>query len=100
MHIAFLNHAFERLTGYSSEEVSGRDIGFLFGSSANSDAIAKLRKAVELGRSASVTVHCSRKDGSRFWNEISVSPIYEDSRYVGCVTSHNDATAKLLAYAD
>jgi PAS domain S-box-containing protein len=88
--IVYANPAFERLTGYSRAEVMGRNCRFLQGEGTDPAAIAEVRRAVQEGRPCSVELINYRKDGSRFWNALSVSPIHDASgkltHYVGVQT--------------
>lgn len=76
--IVLANQAFLDLTGYSGEEVLGRNCRFLQGEHTSPATIAELRAAVSEGREASVELLNYRKDGSRFWNQLHLSPIFDD----------------------
>lgn len=76
--IIFANKGFERLTGYSLEEVLGRNCRFLQGPDTDTEAVTALREAVRNGGSCKVELKNYRKDGSPFWNELSITPIRDD----------------------
>ncbi|MFL5777547.1 MAG: ATP-binding protein [Chloroflexota bacterium] len=76
--VVFVNPAFERITGYSAEEVIGTDGGMLVGPETDAATVAEHEATVREGRSGTVTILNYRKDGSTFWNELTVSPIRED----------------------
>jgi len=71
--IIYVNPAFERLTGYGREEVLGRNCRFLQGEDTQQRGLMELRKALREGRPCLVTLRNYRKDGTRFWNELSIS---------------------------
>ncbi len=64
--ILYANPGFERLTGYTADEILGRNCRFLQGPDTDPIAINELRAAVAEGRSAKVVVRNYRKDGSPF----------------------------------
>ncbi|WP_343416583.1 PAS domain S-box protein [Candidatus Flexifilum breve] len=73
--ILYVNHAFVKLTGFSSAEVLGRNSRFLQGTEHNQPGAVVMRAAIEHGEACSVVVRNYRKDGSAFWNEVQVVPI-------------------------
>ncbi len=85
--ILYVNPAFERITGYSEEEVVGRNCRFLQGPDRDESALTSLRQALEAGREAHAILRNIRKDGQVFWNHLFVSPVYDEtgalSHYVG-----------------
>jgi PAS domain S-box-containing protein len=83
--IIYANPAFYRITGYSEEEVIGRNCRFLQGPGTNPRHIKALREAIENGKAINVEIVNHRKDGSRFVNELHLSPIFGDDgevRYI------------------
>lgn len=75
--IMFVNPAFEKLTGYSSSEIMGRNCRFLQGKDDKQPARKRLRGAILIGVEARELLRNYRKDGSVFYNELSVSPVYD-----------------------
>lgn len=73
--IIFANAGFERLTGYSPEEVVGRNCRFMQGAATDADAVGEIRTAVREGRACTVELLNYRKDGLPFWNRLSITPI-------------------------
>ncbi|QTN25307.1 PAS domain S-box protein [Rhizobacter sp. AJA081-3] len=73
--IAYVNPAFERLTGYPREEALGRNCRFLQGADRNQPALAALREALAGEQPCTVVLSNRRRDGSEFLNELSVVPI-------------------------
>lgn len=73
--IIFANPAFEALTGYAEHEIIGQDCRFLQGPDADQPGVAELSAAIRQRRSTQVILKNYRKDGSPFWNELSVSPV-------------------------
>ena len=75
--LVFVNPAFERTTGYSAAEVLGRNCRFLQGPDTDPAAVRLVREAVQREQHATITLRNHRKDGSAFWNELSLSPVYD-----------------------
>jgi diguanylate cyclase (GGDEF)-like protein/PAS domain S-box-containing protein len=96
--IAYANAAFERLTGYSRDEVTGRNCRFLHGPGTDPDAVAEMRAAIREGRHARVTVLNYRKDGTAFWNEVSLSPLFgRDGKLLQYIGFQHDVSDREVA---
>jgi len=95
--LIFVNPAFERMTGYVFEEVTNVDCRYLQGTDRDQPAIAVIRNAIAKGEHCLVTLRNYRKDGSMFWNELSLSPIRDNK---GTVTNfigiQKDVTERVL----
>lgn len=75
MPLIYVNPAFEVMTGYSLEEVVGKNCRFLQGPESHQPGVALVRQAIRDERELTVVLKNFRKDGSPFWNELSLSPI-------------------------
>lgn len=73
--LLYVNGAFERLTGYERNEVLGRDCRFLQGNERGQPEVARIRAAISAGEPVDVTLRNHRKDGTPFWNRLSLRPI-------------------------
>ncbi|PSJ38162.1 response regulator transcription factor [Allosphingosinicella deserti] len=74
--ICGVNAAFEALTGYSAEEVVGRNCRFLRGHNSEDGASATLREAIRAARPVMVELLNYRKNGSPFRNAVMIAPIF------------------------
>ena len=77
--IVYANEAFCRLSGYATGEVLGRNCRFLQGADTNPTTIATIRCALSERREVQVTLLNYRKDGSAFWNRLSISPVIDEA---------------------
>nr|AML76505.1 putative LOV domain-containing protein [Curio rowleyanus] len=97
--ILYASAGFFKMTGYTSKEVIGRNCRFLQGADTDPEDVAKIREALVKG-----TTYCGRllnykKDGSTFWNLLTVSPIKDESgnilKFIGMqveVSKHTEGT--------
>ena len=96
--LVYVNPAFERTTGYAAEEVLGRNCRFLQGDDRDQSALGELKAAVYEGRHCTVVLRNYRKDGTLFWNELSVYPVRnEEGRMTNFVGVQNDVTERIKA---
>ena len=73
--LVYVNRAFEKLTGYSSESVLGRNCRFLQGEETDTGTVAELASAVAEGREVEATILNYRADGNPFWNRLTMAPL-------------------------
>ena len=75
--IVYANVAFEELTGYDRSEAVGHNSRFLRGPDTDPAATAELQDAMREQRHTRVTMLNYRKDGTPFWNQVSLSPLFD-----------------------
>lgn len=99
--IVYASPTFERMTGFDAEEVLGRNCRFLQGPASSGAELAKLRHAVQEWSTARVVVENYRKDGTPFWNEVTVFPVRDDGgRFLYYGGLQHDVTALVEARAE
>ncbi|WP_447589929.1 PAS domain-containing protein [Aquipseudomonas campi] len=76
--LIYANAAFEQLTGYTSDEILYQDCRFLQGDDRNQPALQVIRDAVRNQRPCRQVIRNYRKDGSAFWNELSITPVFNE----------------------
>src|SRR4051812_24738283 len=96
--LIYANEGFERVTGYPVAEVLGRNCRFLQGSGSALDAVAEIRAALGDERECIVEILNYRRNGTTFWNRLSITPVRnalrEVTHYIGIqsdVTARRDA---------
>jgi diguanylate cyclase (GGDEF)-like protein/PAS domain S-box-containing protein len=77
--VVFVNPAFEALTGYTRDELLSRNCRFLQNHNRDQPYRHLMRTALNHGDSVMGMIENVRKDGSRFWNLIGLSPIRDEA---------------------
>ena len=92
--VVYANMAASRLTGYSFQELVGRNCRHLLGEDSDQPALTLLREAISRGEDCQVLLRNYRKNGSLFWNELTIIPIRDNANELFCfVGIQNDVTA-------
>ncbi|MFM5950287.1 MAG: PAS domain-containing protein [Novosphingobium sp.] len=76
--IVACNEAFMQLTGYSREEILGRNCRFLRGERTEPEQTAMLREAVAGSRPVMVELINYKKDGTPFRNAVMIAPLFDE----------------------
>ncbi|KAL0914708.1 hypothetical protein M5K25_015079 [Dendrobium thyrsiflorum] len=77
--IMYASAGFSSMTGYSVKEVIGRNCRFLQGPDTDLKEVAKIREAVRTGKSYCGRILNYKKDGTPFWNLLTITPIRDGS---------------------
>lgn len=93
--IVYVNPAFESITGYSREEVLGLNPRFLHGEDIAQPGLEVIRASVRAQREGKAVLRNYRKDGSLFWNELSIAPVRDETdrvtHFIGVQNDISDA---------
>ncbi len=99
--LIFANPGFARLTGYSVEEAVGKNCRYLQGPGTDPDTVKRIHAALESQVSITTVLLNYRKDGTPFWNELTINPIANAagivSHFIGIQV---DVTARVQAQLD
>ena len=99
--LVWVNPAFTRVTGYAFDEVVGRNCRFLQGPATDRAALQELREGMAERRPVTVTLLNHRKDGTAFWNQLSVSPVFDGrGELVSFVGVQSDVSQRVVADAE
>ncbi|MDC0936225.1 PAS domain S-box protein [Pirellulales bacterium] len=98
MPIVYCNQAFQRITGYSRQEIVGHNCRFLQQNDRDQEARHAIRDSVNEGRECQTLIRNYRKNGELFWNSLTISPVRNRAgsltHFVGLV---DDVTTRVLA---
>lgn len=92
--IIFVNPAFERITGFTAAEAIGRNARFLLEGDVGQLALEDLRSALRNERETQVVLRNYRRDGTLFWNELSLAPVKDEQGTTHFVGIINDITER------
>lgn len=91
--IIFANEGFKKLTGYKKDEILGRNCRFLQEGDREQDALDQVRSLIAEGKEGHAALRNYKKDGTPFWNELSIAPITdEEGNITHFVGIQNDVT--------
>jgi PAS domain S-box-containing protein len=95
LQAVFFNRAFFRMTGYSQEEVQGKDPSFLNGPKTDPDTSNDIMRLMEAGQPCEAELECHRKDGTSFWIQLLLIPMLNRSnRLTHWISMLRDITAR------
>lgn len=104
--LIYINKGFEQMTGYTPVEAIGRNCRFLQGPATDPATTARIREAVTTGTPLIVDILNYRKDGSEFWNRLSLRPVRNAdglaTHFIGIqtdITKMRELEERLYGYA-
>ena len=77
--IVYASQGFLNLTGYSLDQILGRNCRFLQGPETDPKSVERIRNAIEHGMDLSVCLLNYRVDGSTFWNQFFIAALRDAS---------------------
>ncbi|XP_047310369.1 phototropin-2-like [Impatiens glandulifera] len=77
--IVYASSGFFTMTGYSSKEIVGKNCRFLQGAETDQKEVEKIRDAVKNGKSYCGRLLNFKKNGTPFWNLLTVTPIKDNT---------------------
>ncbi|KAM0999638.1 hypothetical protein ACFX15_006132 [Malus domestica] len=77
--ILYASAGFFKMTGYTSKEVIGRNCRFLQGAGTDPQDVAQIREALQGNKSYCGRLLNYKKDGTPFWNLLTIAPIKDES---------------------
>eukprot|EP00605_Chrysophyceae_sp_TOSAG23-4_P001144 GSChrysophyteH1.ASY1.ANO1.1251.1 assembled CDS len=96
--IIFASAGFLSLTGYTKEQVIGRNCRFLQGAATEPAAVRSIREALAKYEDVTVCLVNYRADGTPFWNQLFVAPLKDGNgkvvNYLGVQCKVTESYAK------
>ena len=77
--LIYVNKSFENLTGYSRDDILYQDCRFLQAGDRDQIGLQLIREAIASGLPTRQILRNYRKDGSHFWNELSITPVFNEA---------------------
>lgn len=77
--LIYANPAFQRLTGYQVDDILYQDCRFLQNGDRDQPGLAAIREAIQNGRPCRQVLRNYRQDGTAFWNELSITPVFNEA---------------------
>ena len=94
--LIYVNKPFEKLTGYDFEYCRGKNCRFLQGEDNKQESLIAIRQALSNQHSCKVVVRNYKRSGELFWNELTLSPMFDSNNvlthYLGI---QNDVTKSI-----
>ena len=95
--IEWVNDSFTRITGYSFEEVKGKNPKLLQGPESNPHTVEQLSVAIRSGKEIKTELINYHKDGHKLWIELDIQPLRNSENEVtGFVGLQKDITERKL----
>ncbi|KAL2328679.1 hypothetical protein Fmac_022106 [Flemingia macrophylla] len=101
--IMYASAGFFKMTGYTSKEVIGRNCRFMQGADTDPDDVAKIREALQTGSTYCGRLLNYKKDGTPFWNLLTIAPIKDHDgnvlKFIGMqveVSKHTEGTKEKM----
>lgn len=94
-HVTYVNDAFAKMTGYSPDEIMGKNPFRLSGLAPDSAEVEKMKEIVSNRKSAEFEIINYTKNGELFWNNFTIVPVDDRSgRYTHWVSIQRDVTSR------
>ena len=94
--VIYVNQGFEQLTGYALADLKGRNLRLLQSDDRDQDARHRVREALARQESCRILMRNYRKDGTVFWNEMTIVPLPDtEGRVTHFAGHHRDAGERL-----
>lgn len=80
--LIYVNSKFLTQTGYNLEDCIGKNCRFLQGPDTDEKTVSKIRLGLESSVHTEVRILNYKKDGTPFWSDLHISPIFDDDNHL------------------
>lgn len=94
--ITYVSEAYCKISGYSKEELLGKNHSFIKRFSKDSKIYREIWKTISANKVWNGEIENVRKDGSVYWLKTKISPVFEDGEKVGYTAIREDITDKKI----
>lgn len=77
--VEYVNPAFERMTGYSAEEMIGQSLRIMHGTDRQQEGLQKLQRILAERREGQTTLRNYRKNGELYWTRVHIAPVLDET---------------------
>jgi PAS domain S-box-containing protein len=97
--VQWVNTAFSEMCGYTLEELRGKKLGpILQGVDTDRETAERMRRAVHEYRRCSETILNYHKNGSPYWVEVAITPMFDDAgQPMWLVAREREVTDRVVA---
>lgn len=96
--LVYVNETFREMTGYSFEEIIGHNCRFLQAGDRDQRDIPDISRTLANGKTGLFLLRNYRKDGALFWNQLYLSPVYdENDNLIYYMSVQNDITRQIMS---
>ncbi|MGQ1908240.1 ABC transporter substrate binding protein [Marinifilum sp. RC60d5] len=92
--IEYVNQAFVKITGYSSDEAIGQSLRLLKSGKTPNTVYKELWNTITAGKTWSGEIQNKKTNGEFYWVSKAISPIYEDQELTNFVSVSEDITER------
>jgi PAS domain S-box-containing protein len=94
--LIYANKAFETMTGFARDDILYQDCRFLQADDRQQEGLKAIREAIASSRPCRQVLRNFRKDGTSFWNELSITPVFNDAeKLMYFIGIQKDVTAQI-----
>lgn len=95
--ITFASSGFYELTGYSPDQVLGKNCRFLQGPETSRQKIMEMRDAIREERTCEVCLINYKRSGDKFWNQFYLAPVLDENNCVSHYMGIQSDVTKLMS---
>lgn len=77
--VEYVNPAFERMTGYASQEIVGKSLRIMHGGDTRQDGLEEMQRILTERREGQTTLRNYRKDGQLYWTRVHIAPVRDEA---------------------